>query len=100
MKKKKKEPKGKVIERVTKINRAELNVIPKQKTKYEVAYEFIKENSGKFSRKEIIEHLEKPPYNITKGTSSTTFCQFMNKKYRPAWAELNMTIKEGKVFLE
>ena len=85
-KKVKKKSKKTVLARVAKINRAELKVIPKEKTKYEIAYDFIKENSGKFTRKEIIEHFEKQLYSITRGTSSTTFCQFMNEKYRPAWA--------------
>ena len=87
-----------VMKRVAELNRGPLKEKPK--TKYEVAYNFIKEHSGMYSRKQIIEHLEKPPYNITAGTSSTCFCQFMNKRYRPAWATLDMTIKEGKVFLE
>ena len=78
-KKVKKEPRKKVIKKVEQINRGKLK--EKTRTKYEVTYNFIKEHSGEFTRKEIIEQLEKPPYSIPSGTSSTTFCQFMNKKY-------------------
>ena len=89
------------LNRVTKLNRAPLKTQPKNKTQYMVMAEWVKKHSGQYSKKEIIEHLEKPPYSITPGTSSTTFCQFMNKRYKPDWAKLEMTIdKEGRVHLE
>ena len=89
--------KKEALNRVTKLNRAPLKEKPK--TRYEIAAQFIKENSGKYSRTEIIKLLHEK-HGITPGTGGTVFSAFMNDKYKPQWLKEEMTIKEGKVFLE
>ena len=97
-KKVKKEPMKKVLARVTAINKADLKEKPK--TKYQLAAHFIKENSGKYSKKEIVELLQEK-HGIVPGTGSTIFCAFMNDKYKPGWLRERMTVdKKGRVHLE
>ena len=96
-KKVKKESKKTVLGRVREINRAELKEKP---TKYRIAYNFIKENSGQYTRGEIVTLLHEK-HGITPGTGSTVFSAFMNKKYKPSWATLEMTVdSKGKVYLK
>lgn len=87
-----------VLNRVTAMNKGPLQTPPQRKTKYQICAQFIKENSGKYSKAEIVSILEKE-YGICKGTGSTCFCEFMNPRYKPQWLEEEMWIDGGKVYL-
>ena len=97
-KKVKKESKKTVLARVTKLNRGPLK--EKAKTKYQIAAQFIKENTGQYTKGEIVKLLHEK-HGIVPGTGSTVFSAFINEKYKPQWLKETMTVDSaGKVHLE
>ena len=100
VKKKAKRSMETVIKNVEALNRAPLKTKPPKKSKYMIAAEFIKENSGQYTKGEIVKLLHEK-HSITPGTGSTVFSAFMNDKYKPSWLKETMTVdSEGKVHLE
>ena len=68
---KKKQSKKGLIQRIETLNRGELKTKSQRKTKYQICAEFIIKNSGKYSKAEIVDILEKESWEFPQIILST-----------------------------
>jgi len=97
----KKQHKEKILKTVEELNRGEIKEKPakeRKPSKYQIAAQYIREHSGQFSRKELIENLERE--GICAGTSGAFLSDAKNQKYKPSWLSEDLVEREGKIYLE